>query len=134
MSPDCDRMMKETEDDKDEYEETNRREDQQAVSRALYDMLCQLCTGEALGVIKPVSDMEEIRAWQKIYQKYNPKTMAREIRLLCEVTNPPKTKSPKDIDVNVHASEEKMKTLETQLEQKLSNGMKISILIWSRRT
>ena len=69
-----------------EYEEANLREDQQAVSGELYDVLCQLCTGEALGVIKAVSDMEGIRAWQKIYQKYNPTTMTREIRLLCEVT------------------------------------------------
>ena len=46
-------------------------------SGELYDVLCQYCTGEALLIVRSVDDMKGISAWQKLYRKYNPKTMAR---------------------------------------------------------
>ena len=53
------------------------KDDMKKRSVELYDVLCRQCSGEALVIIKSVDDMQGIRAWQKLYGKYNPKTMAR---------------------------------------------------------
>ena len=63
----------------------------------------------------------------KFFTIYNPKTMARRINLLCDVTNPPKDENLRNIEANVHAWEEKIKVLSTQFDQPLSNGMKIAL-------
>ena len=100
---------------------------QEQVSGELYDVLCQFCTSEALTVIKGVDDMEGIAAWQRLHKKYNPKTMARAIRLLCDVVSPNKVKELHNIESDVNKWEEKIKMLDTQLGGKISNGMKIAI-------
>ena len=51
--------------------------EQEARSGELYDLLCQFCTGEALGIVRSAADMQGFAAWQKLRRKYNPKTMAR---------------------------------------------------------
>ena len=66
-------------------------------SAELYDVLCQYCTGEALMIIRSVDDVRGICAWQKLFRKYNPKTMARGLRVLVEAVNPPKAKGLHDI-------------------------------------
>ena len=43
-------------------------------SGELYDILCQVCVGEALVLVRSVEDLEGIRAWQVLWRKYNPKT------------------------------------------------------------
>ena len=50
--------------------------EQEARSGELYDLLCQFCTGEALGIVRSTVDMQGFAAWQKLHRKYNPKTMA----------------------------------------------------------
>ena len=62
----------------------------ESVSAELYDLLCQACTGDALSCIRAVEDMRGLTAWQRLYKKYNPRTMARAIRLVAAVTHPPK--------------------------------------------
>lgn len=96
-------------------------------SGELYDILCQCCTGEALSVIKMVGDMRGFVAYQTLFKKYNPKTMARGVRLLCEVTNPPKVKDMTNIETEINRWEEKMATLKTQFDESLSNRMKIAV-------
>ena len=59
-------------------------------SAELYDILCQACSGETLSLVRGVEDMLGATAWYKLYKKYNPRTMARAIRLVGAVTNPPK--------------------------------------------
>ncbi len=60
------------------------------LSGELYDILCQVCTGEAMSVIRAVDDCKGFLAWQKLHKKCNPRTMARAIRLMAEVASPPK--------------------------------------------
>ena len=50
-----------------------------------------LSGSEALQLVRTVDDMERFRAWSKLYRKYAPKTMARAIRMVGQVTNPPKS-------------------------------------------
>ena len=54
--------------------------DLHAYSAELYDILCQACTGEALSLVRSVDDMLGLTAWNKLYRKYNPRTMARAIQ------------------------------------------------------
>ena len=128
MSIDAYKKMVEVERSTEDIEELTELEPSlEQRSGELYDALCQFCTGEALSVIKSVDDMQGMRAWQKLFKKYNPKTMARGVRLLGEVTSPPKVKELRDIEVDVNRWEEKCKTLSTQFKEDLSNNMKIAV-------
>ena len=121
MDSACYKLMIEAEKKTEDVDETTGfNMVQEQVSGELYDILCQVCTSEALSVIKAVEDCEGISAWQKLFRKYNPKTMARGIRLLCEVTSPPKVKELKDIEVDLNKWEEKLKILGTQFDEKFS--------------
>ena len=59
-------------------------EDVQGHSAEIFDVLCQYVGGEA-------------RARSKLYQKYSPKTMARAIRVVGQVTNLPKAIELRDV-------------------------------------
>lgn len=72
--------------------------DLHAYSAELYDVTCQACQGEALAVIQTVDDMEGLEAWAKLYNNLTPRTLARAIRLVGAVTNPPKVKEVKDAE------------------------------------
>ena len=96
-------------------------------SAELYDVLCQTCTGEALMVVKAVEDMEGIRAWQTLFKKYNPRTMARGVRMLSEAIGPPKVKDLNEFETAVTRWEDKVKRLSVQFSEKLSEAMKIAI-------
>ena len=108
-------------------EETELPEAMEKRSAELYDVLCQYCTGEALMIVRSVDDMRGIRAWQKLFKKYNPKTMARGLRVLVEAVNPPKAKGLHDVESAVARWEEKSKILATQFGEKLSDRMKMGI-------
>ena len=76
--------------EKSSYDKTDDNlddvEDVGKISGELYDILSQYCTGEARSVIKGVTSFEGFLTWQKLHWKYNPKTMARAIRLMTDVT------------------------------------------------
>ena len=108
-------------------EETELKESMEKRSAELYDVLCQYCTGEALMIVRSVDDMQGIRAWQKLFKKYNPRTMARGLRVLVEAVNPPKAKGLHDVESAVAKWEEKSKILATQFDEKLSDRMKMGI-------
>ena len=46
-------------------EETELPQEMESRSGELYDILCQLCKGEALGVIRSTKDMRGFEAWQR---------------------------------------------------------------------
>ena len=121
-------LMVEWEAKEDEVDEaTEITEEMEQRSAELYDVLCQFCTGEALMVVRSASDMEGITAWQKLFKKYNPRTMARGLRMLSEVVNPPKAKDLSDVEMAVTRWEEKVKRLACQFEENLTDRMKIAI-------
>ena len=105
---------------------TSGSQDEQR-SGELYDILCQHCTGEALGVIRLVDDMKGFTAWVKLHQKYNPKTMARGVRMLGEVVNPARPKELKDIETAVNRWQDKVNTLRSQFGEGLSERMQLAI-------
>ena len=72
----------------EDLDEIDLTDEEDGLSGELYDVMCQVCKGEALTVIRNVPECHGARAWQKLFKKYNPKTVARMIKLLGEVTAP----------------------------------------------
>ena len=128
MHKDTFKTMSEWETRDDEVdEETELAQDMEQRSAELYDILCQFCSGEALLVVRSVGEMEGIKAWQKLFKKYNPRTMARGLRMLSEAVNPPRVKNLSDVETAVATWEEKVKRLACQFEEKLSDKMKMAV-------
>jgi hypothetical protein len=98
------------------------------MSGELYNILGQYCTGEALTIVRGVQSFEGFLVWQKIFKKFSPKTMARSIRLISEVTGPKMIKELKDVDGAITNWESKVKRLETECGETLSDTMQIAIL------
>ena len=85
MSKEVFQKMQETELSPDNIDEqVDLTEEMEQRSAELYDILCQYCIGDALRLVRSVDDMRGIEAWQKLFNKYNPRTMARGLRLLTQ--------------------------------------------------
>ena len=128
MNKDMCRLMtsweaKENEIDEDE----NMSREFRQRSAELYDILCERCDGEALTIVRQVNDFEGVKAWQRLFQRYNPRTMARGLRMLSEVVNPPKAKSLVDVETLVSKWEDKVKRLEAQFKETVSDKMRMAI-------
>ena len=128
MNKDMCRLMTVWESMEDEIDEENHMSrDFQQRSAELYDILCERCDGEALMIIRQVNDMEGVRAWQKLFHRYNPRTMARGLRMLSEVVNPPRAKSLADVETLVSKWEDRVKRLEAQFGETVSDKMRMAI-------
>ena len=106
----------------EEYDDVAR------MSSELYNVLSQYCTGEALTVVKGVTTFEGLWAWQKLHRKFNPKTMARAIRLMTEVAGPRPVKDIREVDDAITNWEMKVKKLEAEFGEKLSSTMKVAVV------
>ena len=91
----------------EELAEQFAEDDVQGHSAEIYDVLRQYLGGEALQLVRTVDDMEGFRAWSNLYRKYAPKTMARAIRMVGQVTNPPKVKEPRYVERELMKWEER---------------------------
>lgn len=98
------------------------------MSSEMYDILCQTVSGEAMAIVRSVEDFRGFTAWQKLHQKYNPRTMARAIRLMGEVASPGNVKDLKDVTAAIQKWEGKVKVLQTEFNERMSDQMKIAIL------
>ena len=58
------------------------------VSGELYDLLCTVVKDEAMSLVRSVDEFRGFKAWYKLHMKYNPRTMARAIKLMSEVSSP----------------------------------------------
>ena len=75
-----------------------------------------------------MEDCEGVRALHHLHRKYSPRTMARGVRLLSEATRPPKLKDLKGFEAALTTWEDKLKTLQLQFNEELSNWMKVAVL------
>ena len=113
----------------EELAELFAEEDVQGHSAIIYDVLCQYVGGEALQLVRTVDDMEGFRAWSKLYRKYAPKTMARAIRMVGQVTNPPKVKELRDVERELMKWEEKTKALTKEFGETFNDTVKVGIVV-----
>lgn len=56
------------------------------VSAELYDILCQVCRGDARTLLMTADDLNGFKAWQTLYRGSNSRTVARMIKMLAQVT------------------------------------------------
>ena len=98
------------------------------LSAELYDVLCQVVSGEAMTILRSVEDCRGFVAWQKLYQKFNPKTVARAIRLLAEACSPAKVRELVDVDPAICVWEQKVALLSKEFNEQVSNNMKVAIV------
>ena len=97
-------------------------------SAELYDIICQAVSGEALQVVRSVDDMEGLDAWNKLHRKYSPKTMARAVRLVGQVTNPAKITDLTKAESQLDKWEEHVKTLSKEFKENFSDTVKVGIV------
>ena len=109
----------------EELAEQFAKEDVQGHSAEIYNVLCQY-----LGqLVRTVDDMEGCRAWSKLYRKYAPKTMARAVRMVGQVTNPPKVKELRDVERELMKWDEKAKALTKEFGETFSDTVKVGIVV-----
>ena len=90
-------------------------------------MLCQLLSGDALTIIKGAPDCQGYTAWQRLYRKYSPRTLARGVKLLGEVVNPPRVKELNDVEAAICRWEEKLRKLKQIYNEDISGDLKIAV-------
>ena len=98
-------------------------------SAELYDILCQVCRGNARTLLITVDDMNGFKGWQVLYRVSNSRTVARMIKMLGEVTRPPKVKDMKDIENAIGQREKKATLLKQEYNQDFTEPTKIAIVI-----
>jgi hypothetical protein len=113
----------------DDVDELDLTEEEDAVSGELYDILCQMCRGEALTVIRNVPECQGGRAWQKLFRKHNPKTVARMIKLLGEVTAPGKVADVREVESFLNKWEGRVAILEKEFQEVFTEAMRIAIVV-----
>ena len=120
--------MHETEFSPDDIDErVDLTDEMEQRSAELYDILCQYCIGDALRFVRSVDDMRGIEAWQKLFKKYNPRTMARGLRLLMQTVNPLRANELSEVDGVVSKWEESTNMLSAQFGETLSDKMQMAI-------
>ena len=97
-------------------------------SAKIYDLLCQAVKGDPLQLIKSVDDMEGLKAWYKLTGKYSPKSMARAVRLVGQVTNPTKIGDLNKAETELDKWEELVKILKKDFNESFSDTVKLGIV------
>ena len=77
---------------------------------------------------RAVEDMRGLTAWQRLFKKYNPRTMARAIRLVAAVTHPPKVKELKHVEAALDKWEEQGKVLKKDFGEDFSDTVQVGIV------
>ena len=101
------------------------------VARAaeLYEVLCMMCTGEALNIVQGVGQGDGFAAWQKLHSMYCPRTAMKVMGKLVEVVTPKKITDMKEVRGTVEKWAAKVKEMDTEYGEKLSDKMKMAILM-----
>ena len=96
--------------DEEDWHLNTEEIDVNQASSELYDILCTVVNNgsEAMSVIRAVEDYQGLKAWQRLHLKYNPRTMARAIKLLGEVANPTPAKNVGEVEATLNKWESKM--------------------------
>ena len=102
--------------------ETSRR------SRGSCTILCTVVKDEAMTVVRSEDELRGFRAWYKLLFKYNPRTMARAIKLMEEVSSPGQVKNVSEVETWLTKWISKIKILESQFGEKFGDKMKTAIM------
>ena len=84
--------------DEDELNQFTENGDVSRISGELYDLLCTVVKDEAMSIIRSVDELCGFKAWYKLHTKYNPRAMARAIKLMGEVSGPGHVKNESEVE------------------------------------
>lgn len=90
-------------------------------------LLVSRCREEALEVVK-AADQNGFLAWQRLYRKCSPTTMARAIHLLMAVTHPPKVKDLSSIGAALGRWETTQLQLKKEFDEEMTERMRIATI------
>ena len=114
--------------DEDELNQFTENGDVSKISGELYDLLCTVVKDEAMAVVRSVDEFRGFKAWYKLHMKYNPRTMARAIKLMGEVSSPGQVKNVSEVEGALTKWISKVKMLEKQFGETVGDKMKIAIM------
>ena len=114
--------------DIDDLELTFPKADLDRHAAELYDLLCQAVVGEPLQVIKTVEDMDGFNAWLKLMRKYSPKSLARAVRLVGQVTAPTKISDITKAEAQLDKWEDLVKTMKKDFKEEFSDTVRVGIV------
>lgn len=115
--------------DSDARDPDGVREDLERWSAALKNRLVQGLEGSAYVVQSAVEGSNGFETWRRIVRKYDPKTPTRAMQLMVRVMVPGKLKKNEDIGTAIARWEAKLVSLERDYRERVSERMKIGILI-----
>ena len=98
------------------------------LSSELYDVLFMMTSGEAVALVQSVPDLDGLAAWQKLHRNYNPRTLARVMQRIMSVVTPPRLSDVKSLVTMVEEWEKRIKELESDTNEKITDVFKMAIL------
>ena len=102
-------------------------------SGGLFTAISSLTTGEASTVVRGTVSKEEgkcgFRAVRKLMMRFNPKTPAKLFKMLGEVVSPGGAKQVREVPKLIEEWEVKVRRLESEFGEGVSEAMKVAILI-----
>jgi hypothetical protein len=97
------------------------------LGRELHNILARKCQGEAGQIVRGVDSRDGFIAWRRLYNRYNPKTLARAMMHMAKVVTPQKVTDLKALEQNIAEWERKVKKLEVDYDEGIKPGMKMAI-------
>ena len=94
----------------------------------LYDILCLQTQGEALQIVKSITDMDGFAAWQKLYKAFNSMTHAKMMHKMMEVVSPPKVTDLREMNTKVEDWEAKERELKLETGETIPEKFRMAIL------
>ena len=79
-------------------------------------------------VMKLVEDMDGFDAWLRLMRKYSPKSLARAVRLVGQVTTPPKVNDITKAELQLDKWEELVKVMKKDFKEEFSDTVRVGIV------
>eukprot|EP00974_Lingulodinium_polyedra_P044531 4272323-Lingulodinium_polyedra.AAC.1 len=117
------------EEDADARDPDGIRDDLERWSAALKNRLAQGLEGAAYVVQSAVEGSNGFETWRRVVKKYDPKTPTRAMQLMVRVMVPGKLKKNEDVGTAIARWESKLVALERDYRERVSERMKVGILI-----
>ena len=97
------------------------------LGRELHNILTRKCQGEAGAIVRGVDTRDGFLAWRRLFNRYNPKTLARAMMHMVKVVTPQKVTDVKVLEQSIAEWERKVKKLEIDYDASIKPGMKMAI-------
>ena len=121
-------LLVQTEEFGHDLNETGLSPAEETISGEIYNLLCQFCRRLAQSILRTVEDCCGLTAWQRLHRVHNPRTVARTIQALGEVTRPVRVTDMALAEAAISKWEEGLKKVEKDYKQQIGNTMRIAIL------